>query len=182
MNLSVNSNIAETIAALKTRINGNTFWHTRLSALEQSGHDENAPKIHLAVFVEPYLQYVFDGTKTIESRFSVNRCAPFERANEGDIVLLKKSGGGVIGVCLITYIWYYNLDESAWKIIRDRFAAPLAIKDKGFWKRKQRACYASLFKISHVVQFEPLPVEKRDRRGWVVLKHGAERQTLLFSA
>ncbi|MCB1103419.1 MAG: ASCH domain-containing protein [Opitutaceae bacterium] len=168
------------MAAIRTRINGNAFWKARFESLvSKSG---STPRVHVAVFVEPYLQYIFNGTKTVESRFSVNRCAPFEQAAEGDIVLLKQSGGQLIGICQISHKWYYNMDPSKWKTIRDRFGGPLAITDASFWQRKRDACYASLFKISHVYRFEPLPFEKRDRRGWVILKETNRRQSYLFSS
>src|SRR3954452_24578662 len=79
--------------------------------------------VHLAVFVEPYLGYVLDGSKTVESRFSVNRCAPFGKVRRGDIILLKRSGGGVVGIARVSVVWSYQLDEESWAGIRERFAA-----------------------------------------------------------
>ena len=46
--------------------------------------------VHLAILLEPYLQYILDGTKTVESRFSKNRIAPYNMVEPGDVVLLKK--------------------------------------------------------------------------------------------
>ena len=37
---------------------------------------ENA-NLHLGVFAEPWLSYMLDGRKTIESRFGKNRIAPY---------------------------------------------------------------------------------------------------------
>src|SRR5688572_10035738 len=90
--LSTKSTAADAVAVLRERLRDNPFWTKRLAALD-GGADR--VRIHLAVFIEPYLEFVLDGTKTVESRFSINRCVPFERANEGDIVLLKRSGGSV---------------------------------------------------------------------------------------
>jgi hypothetical protein len=166
-NLSSNSTAADAVALLRQRLEENSFWAERLAAIQRGKKDV---RVHLAIFTEPYLQFVLDGTKTVESRFSINRCAPFQRADEGDIVLLKQSGGGVVGICQITCKWFYHLDDSAWQVIKQQFARPLAIQDGTFWKQKSRASYASLFKIDHVHRLEPLAVEKRDRRGWVILQ------------
>jgi hypothetical protein len=166
-NLSTKSTSADAVAAIRTRLSDSPFWSQRLAAIEKGTQQV---RVHLAVFIEPYLEFVLDGTKTVESRFSINRCAPFERADEGDIVLLKRSGGGVIGICQITCKWFYNLDDSAWNVIKHEFAGPLAIRDRSFWKQKERASYASLFKIGHVQRVDALPVKKKDRRGWVILR------------
>lgn len=169
----------EVLSALRSRVGADKHWAEKLDALERDLAQRKDTRIHLAVFIEPYLQYILDGTKTVESRFSINRCAPFERAQPGDIILLKKSGGGVIGACQITHSWFYHLDPSAWKFIKEKFAGPLAIKDASFWKTKERACYASLLKISHVYTFDPLPFVKRDRRGWVTLAAPVQKQLSL---
>jgi ASC-1-like (ASCH) protein len=50
------------------------------------------------VFIEPYLQFILDGQKTVESRFSANRSAPYQQVGKGDVVLLKRTGGPVMGV------------------------------------------------------------------------------------
>lgn len=166
--LSSRSTVADVISVLQAHVTNDDFWAKRLAALSRPTPTNRNTRIHLAVFVEPYLSFVLDGTKTVESRFSVNRCAPFEAAQEGDIVLLKKSGGEVVGLCEIRTKWFYRLNEATWKVIREDFARPLAISDRSFWKAKERASFASLFRIGNVSPLQPLPVIKRDRRGWVI--------------
>jgi hypothetical protein len=41
---------------------------------------------HLAVMTGHYLERLLDGTKTIESRFTRHRVAPFERVADGDVI------------------------------------------------------------------------------------------------
>ena len=36
-------------------------------------------QLHLGIFTEPYLTYMLDGKKTIESRFSKNKIAPYNQ-------------------------------------------------------------------------------------------------------
>ncbi len=134
--------------------------------------------IHLAVFIEPFLGYVLDGSKTVESRFSVNRCAPFGKARPGDILLLKHAGGPVVGIALLKSVWSYHLDESSWALIRNRFATALRIQNPEFWERKSGASYATLMSLDRVRRFRPVEWEKSDRRGWVVMRR--PRQLSLF--
>src|SRR6266540_3860586 len=46
-------------------------------------------RVHLAVMVEPYLSYILQGRKSIESRFSKNAIAPYLQIGPDDLVLLK---------------------------------------------------------------------------------------------
>ena len=46
--------------------------------------------LHLGVFSEPYLTYMLDDIKTIESRFSKNKILPYNQISKDDIVIVKK--------------------------------------------------------------------------------------------
>lgn len=124
--------------------------------------------LHLAVFVEPYLSYLLDGSKTVESRFSTRPIAPHGCVSEGDIILLKPSGRPVVGWCRAGTVWSYELDPSSWLEIRDRFSPALCAQD-GFWETRQAAQFATLIQVENVHEVTPTPIDKRDRRGWVVL-------------
>ena len=54
-------------------------------------------KKHLAIFQQPFLELILAGKKTIESRFSQKKISPYGQINVGDVVLMKKSGGNVLG-------------------------------------------------------------------------------------
>ena len=125
--------------------------------------------LHLAVFVQPFLDFLLDGRKTVESRFSINRCPPYECVESGDLVLVKQSGGPIVAVAEVSNVWFYELDSEARDFIRSRFSRQLCVDGPEFWERKAASCYATLMKFSRVEPVEPIPCSKRDRRGWVVL-------------
>jgi len=155
-------------APLNEQVRSDPFWNPRLAQWTGPGVAPFA--IHLAVFVEPYLQYVLDGKKTVESRFSVNRCAPYRRVEDGDVILLKRSGGPVVGLCQVSQVWSYRLAPESWEEIRQGFTEALCAQDPQFWKQRERASFASLMLVRHVVRIQPLHVPKQDRRGWVILQ------------
>ena len=133
--------------------------------------------IHLAVLIEPYLGLILEGKKTIESRFSVNRHAPFEQVQKGDIIILKRSGGPIVGMCRVADAWFYHLDPDTWSEI-EQYASALCMDDSSFWKEKRGASYASLMRIESTVRIPHFEIEKLDPRGWVVLHSsfaGAQR-------
>ena len=44
---------------------------------------------HLAILRQPFFDMVLNGEKTIESRWSMNKIAPYKKVNIGDEILLK---------------------------------------------------------------------------------------------
>src|SRR4051812_35147783 len=134
--------------------------------------------IHLAVFVEPFLGYVLDGSKTVESRFSATRCASFGKVRKDDLLMLKRAGGPVVGLARVRTVWSYRLHESSWKLIREQFTEALRAQAPDFWSQRSGASFATLMSIDRVVAIKPLEWEKRDRRGWVVVR--SARQPSLF--
>lgn len=149
------------------------FWRNELTRVAED--KASSRSIHLAVFVQPYLQYILDGSKTIESRFSTRRFAPYDQVQQKDIILLKESSGPVVGICQARTVWFYELEEESWSEIKRNYTKELCAQDPQFWRDRQDASFATLILISHVLPIKPFSVEKRDRRGWVVL-HAAPPQ------
>lgn len=65
--------------------------------LKKEFNDIKNRTIHLGVFTEPYLSLMLNGVKTIESRFSKNKILPYNQISKNDIVIIKKSGGQILG-------------------------------------------------------------------------------------
>lgn len=130
---------------------------------------EKAVGVHLAVFVEPYLTFLLQGKKTIESRFSVNKHAPFEQVGTGDILVLKKASGPVCGVCSIAHVWFYRLDPRTWSQI-ERHADALCMDGSPFWEKKKAASFATLMEIRQVQRVQEFAIDKDDPRSWVVIR------------
>jgi hypothetical protein len=165
------------LTEIEKHLNSHQYWAQRRNLVSRSPERSNS--IHLAVFVEPFLQFVLDGRKTVESRFSIHRRPPFGCVRSGDLVLVKESGGPVVAIAEISEVWYYQLDQEAWNFIRTRFAEQLCIEDPEFWESKASSYFATLMQFARVEKVDPLTCLKRDRRGWVVL-NGHQRQPNLF--
>ena len=158
--------VADIISILGTSLSSDPYW---APALKELSVTEGA-QVHLGVFIEPYLQLIIEGKKTLESRFSINRSAPYCKVNQGDILLLKRSGGPIVGVCRIIHSWSYTLDVQQWAMLKTQHAKALCIDDPAFWERKQKSKYATLMQIRHVQALDPsILFKKSDRRGWIVL-------------
>jgi hypothetical protein len=151
---------------LLRQVGGHHFWLTYLS-------DATRPKsrigIHLAIFAEPFLSKVLSGEKTIESRFSRNRCAPYREIDDGDIILVKEVAGPICGIALARHAWFYDLVAEPVDRIRARFGVGIC-GDDAFWTARSDALYATLIELDSAASIGPVSCDKRDRRGWVSLR------------
>ena len=161
------------IGNLRQRLKRDPFWAEKLAANRTESFS-----LHLAVLREPYLQFILEGKKTIETRFAKRQCPPFECVSKGDVIMLKRTPGDVVGVCIVEAAWFYRLDPKTLAFIKSKFGKAICSADPSFWEERKKASVATLMLIDQITPVEPFKVEKRDRRGWVVF-NGSEQQSLL---
>jgi hypothetical protein len=151
---------------LASRLSHHTHW----SQLLRETREHEARRLHLAIFVEPYLQYVLEGKKTVESRFSKRPIPPYGTVSRGDLLALKRSSGPVVGVCEVRAVWRYELDSNLLRELRLKFERALCAMDEGFWQSRTDAKFLTLMQIGKVLTVDPVDIGKTDRRGWVTLQ------------
>lgn len=134
----------------------------------------NKVNIHLAVFSEPYLSLILSGVKTIESRFSINQVSPYRKVFPKDIVLIKKSGGDVIGLFTISETnFFFNLNETKINEINKIYGKELCWNaDPFFLLTKKDTNFLTLIKFDNVIKLRPIMCNKSDRSGWSIVKLG----------
>ena len=166
------------LARVRSAVSEHPFWASCIDRVltERRG----APTIHLAIFVEPFLRFILDGKKTVDSRFSVHLRPPHRRVHKGDVILLKKSGGAVVGVCQVTAVWFYRLDPASWQTILTEFSQAMCADGSAFWRQRRQASFVTLMKLTRVARLESIECDKRDRRSWVVLRGERHRRGTLF--
>lgn len=129
---------------------------------------ERVSGLHVAVMNEPFLSDVIDGRKSIESRFSQRRTAPYGRVDTGDLILFKKPAGPIVAVAVVAGVLQFQLNEHSWQTIRCEYGASLCVGESFLCDRAE-ASYATLMWLQSVRTLSCIRFEKRDRRGWVVL-------------
>lgn len=145
------------------------FWGEHIQQLYS--RDSHTPALHLAILVNPYLERILTGQKTIESRFSMQRRAPYQQIQKDDIVLLKRSGGPILGIGLADNVMFYQLTPDVFTQIRTQYEAELGIDDPNFWSSHAHAAYGTLTRLTNVRRLPPIPFIKRDQRAWIVLQN-----------
>jgi hypothetical protein len=145
--------------------------YTDWKQLELFSDECSGAGLHIACMVEPFLQHILDGRKTIESRFSKPLIPPYRRIAIGDVVLLK--AGPIVASFRASSIEFVELNNSEFaRLVNDYSTAICA--DEEFWEARTGKCYATLVGVSDVRRLTPLKVDKQDRRGWMVLRDSAK--------
>src|SRR5689334_4134014 len=81
------------------------------------------PGTHLAVMTGHYLDRLLDGTKTIESRFTRHRVAPFEQVASGDVIFFKPAGGPITAAGLAGTVQLLDLGIVTLQRVADQYGA-----------------------------------------------------------
>lgn len=129
-------------------------------------------KKHLALFSGDLAEKILSGEKSIESRFSKAKIAPFARISSGDLVYIKPVGKEIIGQFRVKKVIFYDgLTKKDLEEIRQKYKSELAV-DLTFWLEKEGCSYASLIFIGQTERFltAPVKINKKDRRGWLVIE------------
>jgi hypothetical protein len=93
---------------------------------------------------------------------------------------LKRSGGPLCGICLISNVWFYRLNPNTWREI-EGFAAALCMDSSPFWEKRKASSFATLMRIEDAIRIPDLFIDKVDPRSWVVLSPPANlEQPTLF--
>lgn len=129
---------------------------------------------HISIFSEGWIDLVFSGSKTIESRFSKTRGIPFGRVSMGDIVFMKESGGPIRGLFFVSGVKFYeNLTEHQISEIDVEYNEEIFGRSLYFdhWDRWLECHHATLVWIgSPIIKFDrPLEYKSRGRSAWRIL-------------
>jgi ASC-1-like (ASCH) protein len=124
---------------------------------------------HLVILKKPYLDAILAGRKTIESRFSKTKHRAFQQVLPGDRLFLKLSSGPVCAIATVAAVKYFeNLTRE--KILQLKKQYNHAIKGSDqIWESKSDCRFGFLVWLKHVKPTEPVRINKKDWRAWVVL-------------
>lgn len=132
---------------------------------------------HIAIMShKSLLDKIFAGEKTIESRFSRVKSAPFGQIAAGDQVYFKLSGGPVLGSASVARVEEYdNLTPPLLLSLTTKYRQGLALSED-FLARKLESKFASLLFLENVATGQPWNYKQEGRSGWIVLGNAAARE------
>ena len=129
---------------------------------------------HLVILKKTYLDLILSGEKTIESRLTKGRTAAFGHVQAGDKLFLKASGGPVCATATVAEVKYYpNLTSADIAGIKREYGKEIGGSDAVWETLMDRKC-GFLVWLGDVRRIEPVRIEKKDWRAWVVLAEGKD--------
>jgi len=127
------------------------------------------PNYHLVILKKPYLDAILAGRKKIESRFSRVKTAAFGRVQQGDKLFLKVSSGPVCAMAIVAAVKNFeNLASAQILEIKQQYNQHIG-GDEQYWHSKMNCRFGFLVWLKNVQPIEPVRINKKDWRAWVVL-------------
>ena len=124
---------------------------------------------HLVILRKEYVEAILKGRKTIESRFTMNRREYWKKILYGDRLFIKQSSGPVCATAEVMKVQYYEgLTVERIEQIKKKYNHLISGEDE-YWRSKKDCRYGVLVWLGKVEPIEPVRIDKRDWRAWVVL-------------
>ncbi|PIN81762.1 hypothetical protein COV13_00005 [Candidatus Woesearchaeota archaeon CG10_big_fil_rev_8_21_14_0_10_32_9] len=134
---------------------------------------------HVAIFKKSWklIDKILNGTKVIESRWSVNKIAPWDSVRKGDLIFLKNSGDKVRAVVEVDLVVQFsNLNKNNVKeILIDNYQKIGIEPDKFsfFLKNFENKKNCILIYLKNAKKIEPFKIKKDgfgNMASWMIVK------------
>jgi predicted transcriptional regulator len=124
---------------------------------------------HLVILKKPYLGMILDGRKRIELRLSKARQHGFGRVLPGDRLFLKVSSGPVCAIATAADVKNFeNLTPDKILELKRQYNHEIGGGDE-HWQNRIDCKFCFLVWLKDVRAIEPVRIDKKDWRAWVVL-------------
>jgi len=125
---------------------------------------------HLAILRQPFFDMVLNGEKTIESRWSMKKVAPFNKVLVGDEIYLKETGKPATAVAIVKKVEYYHLTPEIVEDIRQKFGKQIGTDYFEDWESTLNKKFVTLIWLDKVKKIPPKFFPRSHGAGWIVLK------------
>ncbi len=125
---------------------------------------------HIAIMRQPFFDMVISGEKSIESRWSQSRRAPYNRVKVGDEILFKLTGQPVTATAKVAHVRYYELTPELVDDIRLRYGKEIGTDRFDDWEGTRNKKYCTLIWLCDVKKTKPIEVPRSNGAGWIVLE------------
>lgn len=125
---------------------------------------------HIAILKQPFFDMVLSGEKTIESRWSMVKVAPYKKVSVGDKILLKETGKDVTATANVKKVQFYELTPEIVEDIRIKYGKQIGTDKFEDWKSTLQKKYCTLIWLDEVTPVAPIKVKRSNGAGWIVSK------------
>jgi hypothetical protein len=137
---------------------------------------------HLVILKKPYLKMILDGHKRVELRLTRTRQHGFGRVLSGDRLFLKVSAGPVCATATAADVKSFeNLTPDRILALKRRYNHDIGGSDE-HWQNRIDCKFCFLVWLKDVRAIEPVRIDKKDWRAWVVLTEKDDFGLLKYAA
>lgn len=119
---------------------------------------------HVAIMSKKggYIEDILSGLKTIESRWYVNRCSPWDKIKKEDVIFFKESGGMVLARAEVKDVLQISgLNKERFEKIVDKYAGGIRMRNRNYEIVKNKR-YCILMFLKNVERIEkPFNINKK---------------------
>ncbi len=123
---------------------------------------------HIAILRQPFYDMVLNGEKTIESRWSMNKIAPYKKVKVGDDILLKVTGEPVTARAKVKEVKYFELTPEIVEEIRVNYGKQIGTDKFEDWESTRQKKFCTLIWLKDVKRIQPLSVPRSNGAGWII--------------
>jgi len=127
---------------------------------------------HIAILKPKYYNMILSGEKSIESRFSMNKCNPYKKVKVQDEILIKKTGEAVTASAKVKHVKYYELSPDIVEEIRIKYGKQIGTDKIKDWESTFQKKYCTLIWLEDIKVINPIEVPRSNGAGWIILKEG----------
>lgn len=124
---------------------------------------------HIAILRQPFYNMILSGEKTIESRFSMNKIAPYTKVKKGDEILFKETGKDVTAKAIAKDVKYYELTPEIVEGIRVKYGKEIGTDKFEDWESTLHKKYCTLIWLERVTPIKPMKVPRSNGAGWIII-------------
>lgn len=113
---------------------------------------------------------VISGQKTIESRWSMHKIAPYHKVNIGDVLLLKEMGSPITAKAIVSDVKFYELTPEIVDELRIKYGKQIGTDKKENWENIYYKKYGTLIWLKNVEEIATLQVPRSNGSAWIIPK------------
>jgi ASC-1-like (ASCH) protein len=113
--------------------------------------------VHVAVLLQPYLELILQGKKTVESRLTIQARDPYDNICKGDRIYFKQSSGPYRAAAIADHVLFEdNLTPRRIKEIHREYNHLICGEDSFWhWKRNSKFCTLIWLRDVHPIDVGP---------------------------